>query len=60
MFDDDLPKAKTNTFPKNLEGVSIEELQIYIGELKMEIERVEADIERKKASHQAANSFFKT
>ncbi len=59
MFDDDLPKKKTEEFPRNLERLSVSELQEYIGELKSEIERVEGEVTRKKASEEAASSFFK-
>lgn len=60
MFDDDLPKPKTHEFPRNLEGLSIEELQAYISALQDEITKVEADIARKKASRDAAASVFKS
>ena len=59
MFDDDLPKAKSGEFPRNLEGLSIAELEEYIQALGEEIKRVEDDIERKKASSSAADAFFK-
>ncbi|MGN7438169.1 MAG: DUF1192 domain-containing protein [Alcanivorax sp.] len=59
MFDDDLPKAKTGEFPRNLEGLSVAELDEYIVALKDEIKRVEVDISQKKASSEAANAFFK-
>ena len=60
MFDDDLPKPKTNEFPRNLENLSISDLQDYIEELKTEITRAEQDITRKKASPDAATSVFKS
>ena len=59
MFDDDLPKKKTEDFPRNLERLSVSELQEYIEELKGEIRRVENEISKKKASEEAASSFFK-
>jgi uncharacterized small protein (DUF1192 family) len=59
MFDEELPKPKTAEFPRNLDGVSIDELQDYISDLKAEITRVEDDIAGKKASQNAAASFFK-
>lgn len=59
MFDDDRPKPKTQEFPRKLDNMSIDELQDYIGELKAEITRVEADIAKKKASREAAASVFK-
>ncbi|MAF97857.1 MAG: DUF1192 domain-containing protein [Micavibrio sp.] len=60
MFDDELPKKKNQEFPMNLDGVSVAELKDYIADLKSEITRVEADIERKNASALAADSFFKS
>lgn len=60
MFDDDLPKPKTAEFPRNLENMSVSELEGYIAELNAEITKVEADITKKKASAEAASSFFKS
>lgn len=60
MFDDDLPKAKSGEFPRNLETLSVPELQDYTRELQDEINRVQADIERKKQSQSAAESIFKS
>lgn len=60
MFDDELPKPKTSEFPRNLENLSIDELKEYIEELKAEIQNAETDIEKKKASQDAAADFFKT
>ncbi|MCB1783270.1 MAG: DUF1192 domain-containing protein [Alphaproteobacteria bacterium] len=60
MFDDDLPKAKkTEDFPRNLELLSVSDLENYIEELESEISRVRQDIEKKNASRNAADSFFK-
>ena len=60
MFDDDLdPKKKTPKL-KNLEPLSVDELQEYVEGLKAEIVRAEADIAKKKAYSQAASSFFKS
>jgi uncharacterized small protein (DUF1192 family) len=42
-----------------LDTMGIEELRDYIAELKAEIERVEADIERKQGHRSAADSFFR-
>ena len=60
MFDDDLPKPKTEDFPRNLETMSVEELKVYIEELKDEIKRVEQDMTAKQASRDAAASVFKS
>ncbi len=59
MFDDDLPKPKTAAFPRNLETLSVSDLEEYIEELESEIVRVKADIDKKKASSDAASAFFK-
>jgi uncharacterized small protein (DUF1192 family) len=42
-----------------LDTMGIEELRDYISELKAEIERVEADIERKHGHRSAADAFFR-
>ena len=59
MFLDDLPRPKTATFPRNLENLSIDELQAYIADLETEIERVKQDIGKKRASIEAAAAFFR-
>jgi len=56
---DDLPKPNPETgFPRNLENLSIAELEAYISELNVEIKRCEADIARKQAQKNAADSIF--
>ncbi|HOO80978.1 MAG TPA: DUF1192 family protein [Alphaproteobacteria bacterium] len=60
MFDDDLPKPKVAEFPRNLENMSVSEREEYIEELEAEITKVETDISKKKASHEAAASIFKS
>jgi len=42
-----------------LDSMGVEELRDYIAELKAEIERVEADIERKQGHRSAADAFFR-
>lgn len=59
MFDDDTPKSKSDTFPRNLETLSVSDLNEYIKDLEDEILRVKTDIERKKSSQDAAASVFK-
>ena len=59
MFDDDLDPKKKPSKLKNLEPMSVDELQDYVEALKAEILRAEADIAKKKAYSQAASSFFK-
>jgi len=43
----------------NLEDLSVEDLDKYIGELKEEIERVKIDIKKKSNSKEDAEKFFK-
>jgi uncharacterized small protein (DUF1192 family) len=56
---EDLEPRKQKPQPKNLEPLSIEELEAYIGELEAEIARVRADIKKKQAHRDAAAAFFK-
>ena len=60
MFDD-LPEVKKTAqdFPRDLENMSINELELYITELQNEIARVQTDIAGKKASQEAAAAAFK-
>ena len=60
MFDDDLPAKPVADFPRNLENMSVEEIQNYIADLKVEITRAENDIQSKQASMAAADSIFKS
>jgi uncharacterized small protein (DUF1192 family) len=60
MFNDENePRKKPPTF-KDLERLSLDELDDYIAELKAEIVRTEEDIKKKKAKMAAASTFFKT
>lgn len=60
MFEEEPPKKKPESeFPRKLDTLSIRDLEEYIEDLKAEITRVETDIVRKKASQEAAASFFK-
>lgn len=59
MFDDDLEPQKQSKPLKNLEPMSLDELNLYIQEMKEEILRAEGEIERKKAHMDAASSIFK-
>ncbi|MEM6811464.1 MAG: DUF1192 domain-containing protein [Pseudomonadota bacterium] len=58
MFDDeDQPKKPEQL--KNLENLSIDELEDYIEFLKSEITRTQDEITKKKSHHDAAAAFFK-
>jgi uncharacterized small protein (DUF1192 family) len=58
--EDDLPIRKPRRLERLvLDTLGIEELRDYIGELREEIARVEADIERKQHHRNAADAFFK-
>ena len=58
---DDLPKKKTDAFSqRNLDGMSVDELQTYILMLQDEIERVEGDMASKKKHSDDADQFFKS
>lgn len=59
MFDDDNEPKKKAALVKNLEPMSVNELQSYIEDMKSEIMRVEEEIKRKKAHMAAAASIFK-
>lgn len=60
MFDEEKPKKGVEDFPRNLENLSVAELQTYIEDLHAEIQRVQADIAKKKACQEAAASAFKS
>jgi uncharacterized small protein (DUF1192 family) len=60
MDTDDLEPQKKKPVLRNLDPLSIEELQSYIMEMKEEISRVEAKIVAKKTHLSAAAGLFKT
>jgi uncharacterized small protein (DUF1192 family) len=53
------PRKRVRLEKLLLDPLGIEELRDYIGELREEIARVEADIERKQGHRSAADAFFK-
>jgi uncharacterized small protein (DUF1192 family) len=58
--DDDRPKKKiVHEIGQDLALISVKELQERIALLKAEIARLEADINRKEASRDVADQFFK-
>ncbi|MCD8494087.1 MAG: DUF1192 domain-containing protein [Alphaproteobacteria bacterium] len=62
MFEDLEPirKKKEYTLGEKLDRFSVSELEALVSDLKAEIERVEADKAKKKASADAANALFKS
>ena len=60
VIDDDTPPPKPVRLPKlPLDLLGVEELGEYIGELRAEIARVEAEIARKRSHRSAADAFFR-
>lgn len=60
MFDDDLEPQKQPKQKKNLEAMSVEELEKYVLGLKDEIKRAEEDIEKKQSHMDTVSSVFKS
>ena len=61
MFnDDDLDPKNKRIKPRNLDNMSIAELEQYIADMKAEIARVEANISKKQAHKSAIESLFKS
>lgn len=59
MFDDDLEPRAQKTQQKNLEAMSVEELEAYKESLKDEIVRVDGEISKKNDYFGEAEAFFK-
>ena len=57
---EDLEPRKKSVPPKNLDTLSIEELNSYIAELRAEIERTQAKIAAKEAHLAGAASLFRS
>ena len=53
------PRRQARLAKLVLDSMSVEELGEYIGELRAEIARVEADIGRKQSHRSAADAFFR-
>jgi uncharacterized small protein (DUF1192 family) len=59
--DDDRPRKKvTHEIGQDLSLLSVEELNERIALLRSEVERLQAAVTRKRASKDAADSFFKS
>jgi uncharacterized small protein (DUF1192 family) len=60
IFDDDTdPKTKKQKL-RALDNMSVPELKDYVRQLKAEIERAEADIQKKEKHKAAADALFKS
>lgn len=59
MFDEDLEPTRKKSQPRDLEKMSVSELEEYVEDMKAEIERVQGEIGKKKAHAEAASSVFK-
>ncbi|WP_169570113.1 DUF1192 domain-containing protein [Sneathiella limimaris] len=55
--ENDIPMPTSHSV--NFETMSVEELKDYIKQLEQEIKTAESFIEKKKAAHVSADSFFK-
>ena len=60
LEEDSPPLKRRRLEPLLLDSLGIEELRLYIDELKVEISRVEADIGRKHTHRSAADAFFRS
>ena len=59
LDEEDLPRRPCRLEKLPLDLLGIEELRDYIGELREEITRVEAEIARKQSHRSAADAFFR-
>jgi len=60
MHDDDEPRPVPRRLQElRLDPLAVAELDSYIGELRAEIARTEAEIARKRSHRSAADAFFK-
>ena len=59
MDPEDLEPRKTAPAPKNLEPLSVQELEAYIGELEAEIRRARQAIDGKRSVRAGAESLFR-
>jgi len=59
LLEDDNPRSTAAPpKPKNLDFMSVAELQEYMGRLEVEIQRVQAEITKKSSSRAAAEALF--
>ncbi|HYD18486.1 MAG TPA: DUF1192 domain-containing protein [Patescibacteria group bacterium] len=59
IFDDETDPKTKRARPRNLDKLSVPELRDYVMQLKEEIARVEADIEKKDKHRSAVDALFK-
>jgi len=59
MDEEDLEPLRATPKPRDLDPMSIEQLNDYIAEMEAEIERVRAEIARKQAHLGAAEALFR-
>ncbi len=59
MDPEELEPKKTKTAPRNLEPLSVAELESYIGELEVEIARARSAIAAKRNQRAGAESLFR-
>ena len=57
--DEEVKKPVTASVPRRLDGLSVEELEAWIGALKLEIARTEAELARRRDVRGAAEALFK-
>jgi len=60
IFDDDTDPKTKKPKPRSLDNLSVPELRDYIAQMKTEIARVEADIQKKEKHKAAADALFKS
>ncbi|MCK5555640.1 MAG: DUF1192 domain-containing protein [Alphaproteobacteria bacterium] len=58
ILDDDLDPKTKKAKPRSLDNLSVPELREYIQQMKDEIARVEADIQKKEKHKSAADALF--
>ena len=59
LEDDELPQKRMRLERPVLDSWGVEELRAYMGELREEIARAEAEIGRKESHRNAADAFFR-
>lgn len=60
ILDDDLDPKTKKAKPRPLDNMSVPELKAYVQQMKDEIARVEAEIQKKEQHKSAADALFKS